>query len=53
MVEKVGARQSHDILQNLARVLMSIRKAENNENAHPPFPVPSSRENIYIYIKKR
>ena len=36
MVEKVGTRRSHDISQNmrnLARLLMSMREAENNENA--------------------
>ena len=36
MVEKLGTRRSHDISQNmrnLARLLMSMREAENNENA--------------------
>lgn len=34
MVEEVGTRRSHDILQNLACLLMSLRKAENNGNSH-------------------
>ena len=33
MVEEVGTRRSHDILQNLACLLMSSREAENNENS--------------------
>lgn len=33
MVEEVGTRRSHDILQNLACLLMSLRKAENNGNS--------------------